>query len=153
VVGIEEREFGGDTQVYYVLELDIDRGAKLMVPVGKVGQAGIRDLVSAAKARALMKAVAEEAPPAEVKSDPAARKLRAAGYSEALRSGSADRYTLAVRELLSRFRSGKLSPGEQQTLQQALAMFVGEVSAALGRPLEELRAELRSLAELPATGW
>jgi RNA polymerase-interacting CarD/CdnL/TRCF family regulator len=100
-----------------------------------------------------MKEFAEEAPATEVASDPSARKQRAAGYSEALRSGSADRYMLTVRELLSRFRAGKLSPGEQQTLQQALAMFLGEISAALDRPLEELRAELRSLTELPATGW
>lgn len=153
VAGMEERAFGGDVQVYYVLELENDRGTKLMLPVGKVGQAGVRDLVSAAKARALLKQFAEEVVPAEIKSDPAARRLRAAGYSEALRSGSADRYTLAVRELLHRFRAGKLSPGEQQSLQQALALFVGEISAALDRSLDDIRAELRSVAELPATGW
>jgi RNA polymerase-interacting CarD/CdnL/TRCF family regulator len=113
----------------------------------------VRNLVSAAKARALMKSVGEAVEPEEVKSDPASRKLRAAGYTEALRSGSPDRYTDTVRELLVRFRAGKLSTGEQVTLQQALAMFVGEVSAALDRPLDEVKAELREVAELPATGW
>ena len=153
VVGMEEREFGGGMQVFYVLELEADRAAKLMLPVGRVGDAGVRNLVSAAKARALMKSVGEAVEPEEVKSDPASRKLRAAGYTEALRSGSPDRYTDTVRELLVRFRAGKLSTGEQVTLQQALAMFVGEVSAALDRPLDEVKAELREVAELPATGW
>jgi CarD family transcriptional regulator len=153
VLGIEERLFGGETQAYYVLELEGDQ-AKLMLPVGKVAQARVRDLISAGKARALMKAVLQEPPPGDdVKLDPASRKLRAAGYSEALRSGSPDRYTQAVRELLFRFRAGKLSPSEQQTLQQALAMFVREMSAALDRTLDDVRADLRARAELPATGW
>jgi len=152
VLGIEERVFGGEAQAYYVLELEADR-AKLMLPVGKVAQARVRDLVSAVKARALMKSVLQEPVAVEVKLDMASRKLRAAGYSDALRSGSADRYTQAVRELSFRFQSRKLSPSEQQTLQVALAMFVGEISAALDRPLDDVRADLRASAELPATGW
>jgi RNA polymerase-interacting CarD/CdnL/TRCF family regulator len=152
VLGIEERVFGGEAQAYYVLELEADR-AKLMLPVGKVAQARVRDLVSAVKARALMKTVVHEPSAADVKFDPTSRRLRAASHSEALRSGSADLYTQAVRELLLRFRSGKLSPGEQQTLQQALTMFVGEISAALDRTLDDVRADLRARAELPATGW
>ena len=152
VLGIEERLFGGESQAYYVLELEADH-AKLMLPVGKVAQARVRELVSPVKARALMKAVLQEPPVAEVKFDAASRKLRAAGYTDALRSGSADRYTEAVRELSFRFRAKKLSPSEQQTLQQALAMFVGEISAALDRTLDDVRADLRARAELPATGW
>jgi RNA polymerase-interacting CarD/CdnL/TRCF family regulator len=85
--------------------------------------------------------------------DPGSRKQRATGYSEALRSGSPDRYTNTARELLSRFRTGKLSAAEQLTLNQALGMLVGEVSAVLDRPLDDVREELRSIAALPATGW
>lgn len=153
VVAIEERAFGGDVQVYYILALASDRGATVLLPIDKVGQAGVRALVSASKARALMRAVAEAPPAVEVKSDAASRKHRATGYTEALRSGSADRYTQAVRELLARFRAGKLSPSEQQTLNQALAMFIGEVSAALDCGLDDVRAELRATGDLPAVGW
>lgn len=153
VVGIEERAFGGDVQAYYVLVLSSDRGATVMLPIDKVGQAGVRPLVSVNKARALMRAVAVVPTAAEIKSDAASRKHRATGYSDALRSGSADRYTQAVRELLARFRAGKLSPSEQQTLNQALAMFVGEVSAALDRGLDDVRAELRAGGDLPSAGW
>ncbi|HEU5058754.1 MAG TPA: fatty acid desaturase [Kofleriaceae bacterium] len=153
VVGREERAFGGDVQVFYVLALLSDRAATVMLPIDKLGQAGIRPLVSATKARALMRAVAEAPELADIKSDPASRKHRASGYSEALRSGSADRYTQTVRELLARFRAGKLSPSDHQTLNQALSMFVGEVSAALDRGLDDVRAELRASGDLPTAGW
>jgi RNA polymerase-interacting CarD/CdnL/TRCF family regulator len=153
VVCREDREFGGATQSYYVLELEGDRHARLMVPVGRVMDAGIRALVSASKARELIKSIGDAAEPGERKTDPASRKVRATGYNEALRSGSPDRYTNTVRELLARFRSGKLSPAEQLSLNQALGMLLGEVSAALGRTVEDVRAELCSIAELPATGW
>lgn len=153
VVGMEERSFGGDVQVYYVLAIASDRAGTVMLPIDKVGQAGVRPLVSAKKARALMRAVADAPPAADIKWDAASRKQRATGYSEALRSGSADRYTQAVCELLARFRASKLSPTELQTLNQALAMFVGEVGAALDRALDDVRAELRATGELPALGW
>ncbi len=153
VTAVQERTFADDVQAYYVLALEPDRSVKLMVPVGKVKQAGLRDLVSPTKARALLKSVAVGREVTDLKSDPTSRKVRAAGYSEALRSGSPERYTEALCELMTRFRSGKLSPSEQTTLQQALAIFVGEVSAALDRPRDEVRADLRQIAELPTTGW
>jgi RNA polymerase-interacting CarD/CdnL/TRCF family regulator len=147
VTAIEEREFGDGKQSFYVLELELDRGVKLMLPVGKVQQAGVRPLVTAQKARDLLKAVKDEVAPTEVKSDPASRKLRATGYAEALRSGSADRYTEILRELLSRSRASKLSAGEQQSLSLALAMFIGEMSAALGLPPDDVKASLHFTAE------
>ena len=66
-------------------------------------------------------------------------------YAEALRSGSADCYTEILRELLSRSRSSKLSAGDQQSLNQAIAMFIGEVSVALDRTRDEVEADLRSI--------
>ena len=153
VVRMEERAFGGEVQVYYVLAVAGERAATVMLPIDKVGQAGVRPLISVSTARSLMRAVSEAPATTEIKSDAASRKHRATGYSDALRSGSADRYTQAVRELLARFRAGKLSAGEQQTLHQALAMFVGEVSAAQGRTVDDVRAELRASGELPASGW
>jgi RNA polymerase-interacting CarD/CdnL/TRCF family regulator len=86
--------------------------------------------------------LAEEFEPAEVKTDPSSRKLRATNYSDGLRSGSPERYTEILRDLLARSRAGKLAPSEQQTLTLALDMFVGEVSASLERPPDEVRAEV-----------
>jgi fatty acid desaturase/RNA polymerase-interacting CarD/CdnL/TRCF family regulator len=142
VAAIEERELGGGVQKFYVLALELDPGVKLFLPVDKVDQAAVRELVSAAKARQLLKMLAEEFEPAEVKTDPSSRKLRATNYSDGLRSGSPERYTEILRDLLARSRAGKLAPSEQQTLTLALDMFVGEVSASLERPPDEVRAEV-----------
>lgn len=95
-----------------------------------------------------MKAVAWIWDVAELKSGAGSRELRAAGHAEALRSGSPGRYIKTLRELLARFRSGKLSPGEQHTFLQVLTVFVDEMSAALDKPREEIRAGLRSSAGL-----
>jgi CarD family transcriptional regulator len=153
VVAIEQREFGGAMQAYYVLTLEGDRGGKLMLPVDKVSQAGVRDLVTARQARTLLKAIGEAPPPTDDRTDPASRRLRATGYREALRSGSPDRYIRVIQDLLARFHAGKLPPAEQQVLQQALTMFVGEISAALDRAQDDVKAELRAATEMPATGW
>ncbi len=153
VLGMEERELGGEMHVYYLLGLEGERGARLMLPVDKVGRSGVRHLVSATKARALMKSIGGAATPVAVQSDTASRRLRATGYSEGLRSGSADRYTAILRELLARFGAGKLTLSEHQTLQEALGMFVGEMSAVLDRTPDDLRADLRAVTQLPTARW
>lgn len=142
VAGIEKREMGGGMQTFYVLVLERDAGAKLFLPADKVEAAGVRELVSAGKARELMKTVVREIEPIEIKSDPSSRKVRATGYADAVRSGSPDRYTDILRELLWRARAGKLPVSEQHTLDQVLAMFIDEVSAALDRSPDDVLAEI-----------
>jgi RNA polymerase-interacting CarD/CdnL/TRCF family regulator len=150
VTGIEEHDFGDNKQVFYVLQLVIDRGVKLMLPERNIDQAGLRELISASKARELLEAVVKEPPPREFKADPASRKERANGYAEAFRSGSADRYTAILQELLFRSCSSKLSPSEQQTLDTALSFFTGEIGTVLDRPPREVEAGLRSATGAPA---
>jgi RNA polymerase-interacting CarD/CdnL/TRCF family regulator len=150
VSAVEEHELGDGKRIFYILELEIDRGGRLLLPATKVSEAGIRELISRAKARELLKTVAEERGPSDIKTDPASRKLRATSYGEALRSGSADRYTEILCELLPRARARTLSAGEQQILDRALALFVGEMSAALDRSPEEVKADLVSIATPPA---
>ena len=146
VSGQEEREFSGHKQLFYVLTLD--RGITVLLPLQKVAQAGLRELVSPDKARELMKKVKTE-PDAEPegKIDRASRKKRDAVYAEALRSGSADEYTEILRQLLFRSRSEKLSSSEQHVLDLARSCFVGEIGAALDRPAEEIEEDLRSVVE------
>lgn len=139
----EERQFGDAKQVFYVLELD--RDVTVLLPVGKAN-AAIRDLVTAGKARELMQKL--HAPPATVvtKLDHASRKRRAAVHLDGLQSGSPDRYTEILQELLVRSRSEKLSATEQRTLESARAYFVGEIGAVLHLTREQLDEDLRSVS-------
>ncbi|HYU15348.1 MAG TPA: CarD family transcriptional regulator [Candidatus Acidoferrum sp.] len=146
VAGIEEREFGHEKQIFYVLELD--RGVKVLLPRSKIAQAGVRELVTATKARELLEKVrTEPANKADLRTDHAARKERAATYADGLRSGSADRYTAILQELLFRSRTMRLSPSEQQTLETARSFFVGEIGAALKRSPATVEADLLAEAE------
>ena len=113
------------------------------MPIGKVDPARLRPLVSATKARQLLKRVkARPAGKHEARTDHAARKERAGAYTEALRSGSADRYTDVLVELLSRSQADTLSQSEQQTLETARSYFVHEIGAALDLPPGQVEADL-----------
>ncbi|HUS66043.1 MAG TPA: CarD family transcriptional regulator [Kofleriaceae bacterium] len=144
VTGMEERELGGGKQLFYVLE--VNHLSKVWLPVGKVAGLRVRNLISATKARELLERVKArpEAGPA-LKTDHAARKERADHYAEALRSGSADRYTDVLNELLFRSRTDKLSQSEQQTLDTARAYFIGEVGAALKLSPGEIEGDLSGI--------
>jgi RNA polymerase-interacting CarD/CdnL/TRCF family regulator len=137
VLGIEQREMGPSTLDFYVLGLP--RGGTLLLPVGNVGQANVRDLVSAAKARELMERVRTAAPTTRTK---VAWRERAATYKDGMRSGSADRYTEILSELLFRARAEKLSAGDQQVLDMAHGHFIGEIGAVLDRSPVEIEAGL-----------
>jgi RNA polymerase-interacting CarD/CdnL/TRCF family regulator len=143
VTGREERKLGGQTHVF--LRFELDRGGTLFVPLNKVEQVGVRALVTANKARELLKKV-KLAPEAEAKMDHASRKKRDALYAEGLRSGSPDRYTEILRDLLYRSRKDRLTSSEQHTMDLVRAFFVGEVCAALNLSLEEVEADLRAVS-------
>jgi RNA polymerase-interacting CarD/CdnL/TRCF family regulator len=140
VTGIEERVLGQEKMVFYVLELD--RGLRVLLPRDKIARAGVRDLITASKARELLASVRTRPKDPDVRNDHAARKERAAMYADGLRSGSAERYTQILQELLFRARSGRLSPSEQQTLEIARGYFIGEIGAALKLSPETVGADL-----------
>lgn len=132
VVAVEQRAFGASPQDFYVLELA--RGGRLLLPVDNTEQAGIRELVSATRARKLLKSLAS-APATAARSS---HRERAAEYTDGLRSGSPERYTEILQQLLQRSRSGKMSPSDQHALEIARGYFVGEIGAVLDRPKREI---------------
>lgn len=136
VMGIEERAFGTSPESFYVLVLA--RGDRLLLPVGNVTRAGVRKLISATRARKLLKTVST-APATDTATS---WKARAATYLDGLRSGCPDRYTEILRYLLHRSRAAKLSTSDRDALRVARGYFVGEVSAALGQPGHEIEAAL-----------
>ena len=140
VARIENRKFGQEQQEFYVL--DLARGGTLLLPTAKAAQAGVRALVSATAARKLMKQATTEP---EV--DRTRWKERIALYSDALRTGTAERYTEILRQLLFRSRSDSLSATERQQLETAREYFVGEIGAVLQRSPEQLATQLLTLTD------
>jgi CarD family transcriptional regulator len=144
VRAIEERVFGPSPESFYVLVLA--RGDRLLLPVGNVAKAGVRKLISAAKARKLLK-TATTAPASDTTTS---WKARAATYLEGLRSGCPDRYTEILRYLLFRARTAKLSTSDRDALRVARGYFVGEVTAVLDQPAHEIDEILDGDVSSPA---
>ncbi len=136
VLGLEAREFGARTQDFYVIGLS--NGGKLLLPTHNVSQVGIRALVSAEQAQELIERVGQAPEPVAR----ASARERAAIYADGLRSGSPERYTAILQELLFRSRSAKLSSGDRHALEVACSYFVGEMAAALDRSPAEITASL-----------
>lgn len=137
VVAVEERELepGSDSQSFYVLALT--RG-RVLLPVDNGAPDGLRELVSASKARELLERV-KTRPSSKPAPSP---RARAAAYADLLRDGSPDGYTEVLRALLFRSRDGKLSANDRRVLEVARGYFVSEVSAALDKPDAEIEALL-----------
>lgn len=141
VAGVEDRDFGGTKQSFYLLELH--RGGNVLLPTTNVDSEGLRPLVSTNKAKALMR---------KMKSRPdiqagEAFKARAAGYNDDLRSGDADRYTEVLRDLMYRGKEDKLSTSEQNLLDSARSLFLAELSTVLGVSEDKLDDDLTAAVE------
>ena len=129
VLGVEERELASSSRSFYVLA--IARG-QVLLPVDKAAPSGMRELVSVAKAQALLELVATE-----VETEPAAE-----GYDEVLKTGRADEYTAVIRALSRRKSSKRLTTNERRLLRVARDYFVSEISAVLERPGSEIEKAL-----------
>jgi len=141
VTGVEEHAFGDIAQEFFILELE--RGGKSMVPTTHRDELGLRPLVSARKARALLKQVIEE-PELD---DSVRWKDRAQAYTERLKSGAPERYTEVLQELLHRAKNDRLSATEQRLLDTARSFFVGEVGEALSLAPEKVEERLAAVSQ------
>lgn len=136
VIGIEERQFGDLRQEFYILELN--RGGKSLVPTKHVESAGLRPLISAKRAKELLKQLKDVPKIDRSKS----WKDRASQYSDGLRTGSPESYTAILQELMYRARADKLSTTETKMLETARSYFVAEVGEVLNIPAERLEKDL-----------
>lgn len=136
VRAIEEHAFGDTPQRFYVMAFT--HGGKLMLPVDNVDKAGVRDLVTADKAREMLDTV-RSPPEAEANTY---WKTRALTYADGLKSGDADRYTEILQQLLARARSSTLSASDSRMLQTARAYFLAEISTVLEEPTHVIEAVL-----------
>lgn len=140
VAGIERRVVGEERPEFYVLELAV--GGTLLLPMHKVKQSGVRELISEAHARKLLKVVTTRP-----QADRASWRERAASHADALRDGAADGYTETLRQLLFRSTSNNLSMTETRQLTAARSFFVAEISSVLGQPAEQIEAQLLAVTD------
>ena len=125
VTGIEKRDLGGSTNLFYVLRI-LETGLKVMVPIRSTAQVGLRRIMSKKEADKVLRVL--QAPEVAVDVQPWNRRFRA--YTEMLKSGSPYEIAKVLRDM-SRLKFDKeLSFGERRLLDQAKSLLVKELALA-----------------------
>jgi CarD family transcriptional regulator len=137
ITAIETREFGGAQGLYYILRI-LDNGMKVMVPLNAATQVGLRAVMSAREANAVLSTM--RAREVAVDLQPWSRRFRA--YTEMIKSGSPHEVAKVLRDM-HRLRFDKdLSFGERRLLDQAKSLLVKELALAKGVTEAQLLADV-----------
>ena|SRR5437762_10894101 len=134
VIGIEEKEISGNVMRFYSLRL-IDSGLKILVPVDKADQVGLREVVGERQIREVFEILRDK----DIPVDKQTWNRRYRGFMEKLKTGSLYEVAEVYRDL-SRLKTVKaLSFGERKMLDTARGLLLKELSIA--RRTSELKME------------
>jgi CarD family transcriptional regulator len=136
---VVEKDIGGRAASFYPFALMDDSGDVLFVPVDKINNLGIRQLVKRSEIPKLLDQLGQEV---EVVNLPNTRmnwKQRALDNSKLFASGSAFDLATVVGSLTELNETKVLSPRDREVLDKARKLLICEISAVLG--------ESRSVAE------
>jgi CarD family transcriptional regulator len=141
LVAVEERDLAGIKDEFHVLE--VARGGTVLLPSKTVKDEEMRALVSASKAKDLLKRVKSKAKrkaPADL-----GGKALANHYDAQLKSGDAAAYTEVLRDLMMRGATQKISATEQDLMQRARSYFVTELATVLKVDQQKIQTDLDGL--------
>ena len=132
VVGVEENEVGGVKQSYYILELPMGN-LRLLLPVDKIEEIGVRDVIDKAQLKAV----------AEVLSGRADRSVgswnrRFHATLDRMKSGDILDVAAVARNLEKQNTQKKLSAGERRILDLARQILISELVFVLNKTDEEV---------------
>jgi len=140
VIGIEEKEISGKVQRFYSLRL-LDSGLKILVPVDKAEQVGLRSVVGERQIREVFDILKEK----DVPIDKQTWNRRYRGFMEKLKTGSLFEVAEVYRDL-SRLKNTKtLSFGERKMLDTARNLIVKELSVAKRAPETKVEQEIERI--------
>jgi CarD family transcriptional regulator len=143
VVGIERKEIHGNIESFYVLRLE-DNGLRILVPVDKSDQVGLRPVAGADDVDEVLQILREKA----VRCDRHTWNRRYRGFMEKIKSGSLFEVAEVFRDLYRLKSTKTLSFGERRMLDTARGLIVQEISAARKKDEAAVVTELeRVLAE------
>jgi CarD family transcriptional regulator len=125
VTAIEHREIGSMKGEFYILRI-IDNGMRVMVPRASSSAAGIRPVMSAKEADAVLETM--KAREVAVDLQPWSRRFRA--YTEMIKSGSPQEVAKVLRDMYRLKFDKDLSFGERRLLDQAKSLLMKELAAA-----------------------
>jgi CarD family transcriptional regulator len=125
VVGIEKKEIGGKVVSFYMLKI-LDSEMKILVPVDKANQVGLRNIASDQEVDEVLDILREK----EVHLDKQTWNRRYRGFMEKIKTGSLFEVAEVFRDLYRLKSTKPLSFGERRMLDTARGLIVKELSIA-----------------------
>jgi CarD family transcriptional regulator len=134
VVGIEAKEISGKPMKFYVLKV-LDSDMRILVPVDKAEQVGLREVVQEEQIREVYDILKEK----ELHVDKQTWNRRYRGFMEKIKTGSLFEVAEVFRDLYRLKETKTLSFGERRMLDTAKNLIVKELSVA--KNITEVKVE------------
>ena len=132
VSGIEENEVGGETKSYYVLRLPMGN-MKLMLPIDKIDEIGLRDVIGKEKIPEVAEVLSGEAEQSQ-----GSWNKRFHANLDRMKTGDILEVAAIARNLMRQNEKKKISSGEQRLLETARQILISELVFALDKTPEEI---------------
>lgn len=129
---IEEREILGEAKKYYIMEMPIGE-MKVMVPLDKVDEVGVREIISEEEMEEVMGILKDDRSKMPKNWN---RRFRA--NMDKIKSGDIYEIAIVVRNLMILDLEKGLSTGERKMLSDAKQMLVSEMILVYDKTMEEV---------------
>ena len=140
VVGIEAKEISGKPMKFYVLKV-LDSDMRILVPVEKAEQVGLREVVQEDQIREVYDILKEK----ELHVDKQTWNRRYRGFMEKIKTGSLFEVAEVFRDLYRLKETKTLSFGERRMLDTARGLIVQELSVARAADAQKVEQELETI--------
>ena len=140
VVGIDKKEIMGKIQHFYVLRI-LDSDMRILVPVDKAEQVGLREVVQEDQIREVYDILKEK----ELHIDKQTWNRRYRGFMEKIKTGSLFEVAEVFRDLYRLKTTKTLSFGERRMLDTAKNLIVKELSVAKNTTEVKVEKELERI--------
>ncbi len=140
VTGIDKKEISGKIQEFYVLRV-LDSDMRILVPVEKAEQVGLREVVQEDQIREVYDILKEK----ELHIDKQTWNRRYRGFMEKIKTGSLFEVAEVFRDLYRLKTTKTLSFGERRMLDTAKNLIVKELSVAKNTTEVKVEKELERI--------
>ena len=140
VMGIEHKEVAGQRQSFYVLRI-LDNGMKIMIPMNKVNQVGLRGIIGEKDVRRVYTILREK----EVSVDSTTWNRRYREYMDKIKTGSVFEIAEVLRDLYLLRSDKDLSVGERKMLDTARSLLIKELAIAKECDEQDVETDLKKI--------
>ena len=132
ITGIEEQEVGGVTQSYYILRLPMG-SMKLMLPVDKIEEIGLRDIIDKSRLEELKEVLSGESDMAQ-----GSWNKRFHLTLDRLKTGDVLEVAAVVRNLTRQNLKKKIPSGERRLMDLSRQILISELVYVLNKNPDEI---------------